>query len=74
MHDYWQQWSMEGIALERPASEWLCGTTEKEYNCIQCMALVHHTASAAEIQIAIGTTVTVLSGPVAVEPRAKTFR
>ncbi|GBN23883.1 hypothetical protein AVEN_145391-1 [Araneus ventricosus] len=36
------------------------GTTEREERCVRCMAVAHRTASAAEIRVAVGTTVTQL--------------
>ncbi|GBL76159.1 hypothetical protein AVEN_234441-1 [Araneus ventricosus] len=58
VHDCWQLWSKEGTVSRIPGSGRPRGTTEREDLHIRSMAVVHHTASAAEIQAAVGTTVT----------------
>ncbi|GFU83252.1 transposable element Tc1 transposase [Trichonephila clavipes] len=58
VHDCWEQWSRDGTASRRPGSGRQRGTTEREYCRIRCTAVAHHTAYAAEIRAAVGTTVT----------------
>ncbi|GFU05685.1 transposable element Tc1 transposase [Trichonephila clavipes] len=55
VHDFWVQWSRDGTASRRPGSGRPRGTTEREDHRT---AVAHRTASAAEIQVAVGTTVT----------------
>ncbi|GBN07781.1 Transposable element Tc1 transposase [Araneus ventricosus] len=58
VHDCWQQWSREGTASRRPGSGRPRGIAEREDRRVRRMAVVHRTASAAEIRATVGTTVT----------------
>ncbi|GFV30201.1 uncharacterized protein TNCV_96781 [Trichonephila clavipes] len=58
MHDCWEQWSRDSTASKRPDSRWPRVTTEREDHRIRLTAVPHRTASAVEIRVAVGTTVT----------------
>ncbi|GFY29926.1 transposable element Tc1 transposase [Trichonephila clavipes] len=57
-NDCWEQWLRNGAVSRRPDSGCPVGTTETEDRSIRRSAVVHHTASGAEIRAAVGTTVT----------------
>ncbi|GBL88128.1 hypothetical protein AVEN_117736-1 [Araneus ventricosus] len=52
------QWPREGTASRRPGSGQPRGTIEREDRHVRRTSMAHRTASAAEIQAAVGTTVT----------------
>ncbi|GFT91922.1 transposable element Tc1 transposase [Trichonephila clavipes] len=56
--DYREQWSRDGTASRTPGSWRPRGITEKEDHRIRRTAVTHRTASAAEIRVAVGTTLT----------------
>ncbi|GFV50752.1 HTH_Tnp_Tc3_2 domain-containing protein [Trichonephila clavipes] len=58
VHDCWEQCSRDGTASKRQGFRQPLGTIERKDSRIRCTAVAHRTASAADIQAVVGTTVT----------------